>query len=263
MGTDRVSEAPVDLRTAAEELGVHYQSAYKWVRSGRLQAAKVNGRYDVAPAEIRRFAQLRAEPHDPPARRPRGGYEKLADRAWKQLLTGDEAGVRKLVAGLMANGVPLTTVMAEVLAPSLVQVGEEWRAGRLDVATEHRCSAIVERVIGENMPTPRGRRRGTVVVAAPAGDLHSLPTSMAAAALREDNWRVHHLGANMPSAAIVGLCSRERPDLVVLTVTAPECVAAAEEAAAGAGAIGVPSLVGGAGQSLADLVGSAREVRRR
>lgn len=257
-----VGRRSVDLQHAAEKLGVHYQTAYKWVRSGRLPAARVNGRYEVSLEDIERLEAERARPSAPPVRRPRGGYDTLADRAFRMLVMGDEEGVRKLTSGLVDNGVPIGEVIEGVFVPSLVEVGEQWHAGRLDIATEHRCSAIVERVIGENMPNPRGRRRGTAVTAAPQGDLHSLPTTMATAALRDDNWRVQHLGANMPAAEIVRFCSRERPDLVVLTATAPDAAKSAASTAEELASIGIPTLVGGAGRTLTELVESAREARK-
>jgi MerR family transcriptional regulator, light-induced transcriptional regulator len=39
-----VSE-PIELAEAADRLGVHYQTAYRWVREGRLPAVRVRGRY--------------------------------------------------------------------------------------------------------------------------------------------------------------------------------------------------------------------------
>ncbi|MGY9023882.1 MAG: helix-turn-helix domain-containing protein, partial [Candidatus Nanopelagicales bacterium] len=42
----------LDLQSAADQLGVHYQTAYRWVRSGRLPAEMVDGRYLVSPAEM-------------------------------------------------------------------------------------------------------------------------------------------------------------------------------------------------------------------
>lgn len=262
MQATTIRRPSVDLQQAADKLGVHYQTAYRWVRSGRLPAGRVNGRYEVDLADIERLEAERAKPATPPVRKPRGGYNRLADRAFKMLVMGDEEGVRTLTSSLVDNGVPITEVITEVFVPSLVEVGEQWHGGRLDVATEHRCSAIVERVIGENMPNPRGRRRGTAVIAAPQGDLHSLPTTMAAAALREDNWRVQHLGANMPTEEIVRFCSRERPDLVVLTATTPNAAMSAASTAEELASVGVPVLVGGPGRTLDQLIEAARKARR-
>lgn len=55
-----VATETIDLHTAAERLGVHYQTAYKWVRSGELPAVQVNGRYRLDPAEVSGLSERRA-----------------------------------------------------------------------------------------------------------------------------------------------------------------------------------------------------------
>ena len=45
----------MNLKQAAGQLGVHYQTAYKWVRSGDLTAIRVGGRYEVSTAAITQF----------------------------------------------------------------------------------------------------------------------------------------------------------------------------------------------------------------
>ena len=49
----------MNLKEAAHHLGVHYQTAYKWVRAGDLVAIRVGGRYEVSPAAIQRFEAAR------------------------------------------------------------------------------------------------------------------------------------------------------------------------------------------------------------
>jgi excisionase family DNA binding protein len=50
---------PVNLKSAARRLGVHYQTAYRWVRSGQLIAVKVGAGYDVSEAALERFEAQR------------------------------------------------------------------------------------------------------------------------------------------------------------------------------------------------------------
>lgn len=49
----------MNLKEAAHHLGVHYQTAYKWVRAGELVAVRIGGRYEVSPAAIERFEAAR------------------------------------------------------------------------------------------------------------------------------------------------------------------------------------------------------------
>ena len=253
-----MADGALGLQEVADELGVHYQTAYRWVRSGRLPSALVGGRYEVTPAAVARFAAQRAEPRRPAPRAPRGGFGRLSDRMYQCLASGDERDARRLVEGLAEDGVSVTTVAQDVLTPALRRIGEEWSAGRLTISEEHRASAIVERILGEHHPTPRGRRRGTAVVVALAGDRHTLPTAMAAAALRDDNWHVHHLGADVPEADLMRFIDAHPVDLVVLTVTTPDVRPAVDGVVAQLEAAGRRVLVGAAGARLDELQHSAR-----
>jgi PAS domain S-box-containing protein/excisionase family DNA binding protein len=65
----------VNLKQAAARLGVHYQTAYRWVRSGELAAVRVGARYEVSDAAIHQFIATRhsvlrqAVPHGRVSRR--------------------------------------------------------------------------------------------------------------------------------------------------------------------------------------------------
>lgn len=246
------------LQEVAAELGVHYQTAYRWVRSGRLPSELVGGRYEVTPAAVARFAARRAEPRRPAPRSPRGGFGRLSDGMFRRLVAGDERDARRMVEGLAEDGVSVTTVAQDVLTPALRRIGEEWIAGRVTISEEHRASAIVERILGEHHPTPRGRRRGMAVVAALTGERHSLPTAMAAAALRDDNWHVQHLGADVPAGDLMRFIDTQPVDLVVLTVTASDVRPAVDGVVARLEAAGQRVLVGAAGARLDELQRAAR-----
>jgi excisionase family DNA binding protein len=256
-----MAAATIDLRTAAEQLGVHYQTAYGWVRSGRLPAVLVGRSYRIEPSAVERFEQRRRRPRRPQARRPRGGFGLRAAAMYDQLVDGDEASARGAVSDLTGSGVEVTDVIQFVLAPALDRIGEEWQAGRLGVSTEHRASAIVERILGEHHPTPRGRRRGVAVVGAVSGDRHSLPTSMAAAALREDNWHVHHLGSDVPHADLSEFAMDHQVDLVVVTITLAAARPAADALARQLRGSGIPCLIGSPGDTLEQLRRQARASR--
>ena len=154
----------------------------------------------------------------------------------------------------------MTTITQEILVPAIHRIGTGWHDGVVTIADEHRASAIVERILGDHYPNPRGRRRGTVVVAALAGEHHALPTSMAALALREDNWHVHHLGADLPAEELVHFCREttrrprradhhHRRDTTRRSSPAPNSYAV----------LGVPALVGKPGDTLTELQRRARE----
>ncbi len=252
----------LSLDEAADELGVHYQTVYRWVRSGRLPAGKVGGRYVIGPDDLAAVDASRTEvsPPPPPTARRLTQQSQAMERA---LFAGDETTARRLVRRLVDDGASVTDVLQQVVVPPLVEIGEAWSRGEVGVPIEHRASAIVERLIGDMSPNPRGRRRGAVAVAALAGDRHSLPTLMASVALREDNWHTEHLGGDLPVADLEDFLHSRDVDLLVLSATGDD----QRHKALGVGhelsEAGTPTLVGGRGQTLPDLQLAARAVRRR
>ena len=86
---------------------------------------------------------------------------------------------------------------------------------------------------------------------------------MAAVALRSANWSVHHIGVDTPPRELMGFCMEHSVDLAVLTVTNPDAIELTEHTADALRAAGVPTIVGGPGRTLDDLLGQARDAASR
>lgn len=253
------SDTFLDLDEVAAEVGVHYQTVYRWVRSGKLTAEMVDGRYRVRRNELNRLLEARATPtpHRAPSA-PR--LARAADKMHEALVNGDEIAARDLARAIVTEHTSIADLIQEVLVPPLRRIGQDWHDGKLSIWVEHRASALTERILGEVAPRPRGRKRGTVMVAAVAGDRHTLPTTMAAVTLRDNNWNVHHLGADMPADELIGFCDAHDVDVAVLTLANPDCRELAERTGVDLAKAGTPSIVGGPGRTLEELleqVGSA------
>jgi MerR family transcriptional regulator, light-induced transcriptional regulator len=249
----------MQLRDAAGILGVHYQTAYAWVRQGVLPARKTARGYDVSEGDVSALAARRGSGTEPRPHIQVRDWAVQADRLHAAITTGDETVARRVFARL-AHGVPLTDLCERVIAPALRRVGEEWAAGDVPIAAEHRASAICERLIAARAQQPQGRPRGIAVVTTPPGERHGLPALMATACLREDHWLVHHLAADLPTAEVTGLVAEAGASLVVLSSATTEAVQRAGEAARQMtrAAPGVTMLIGHPGDTLTELRQLAR-----
>jgi len=248
----------MDLRSAADRLGVHYQTAYRWVREGSLRAVKIGPSYDVSEDDVERFEADRSTPAPPPATTVVRSWSVQQDRLHKMLVDGDELAARQLVERLDGGGLGMLALCEDLFTPVLARIGLDWAEGRLGVAIEHRASAICERLIARIAVHPRGRPRGVAVVCTPPGEEHSLPASMATVCLRADRWQVHHLGTEVPVPDLVALLTSLKADLLVLSVCNPELNGSAGAAAAAGRAAGLTVLVGGPDRTLRQLVELAR-----
>ncbi len=247
-------DARLTLGEAAAELGVHYQTAYRWVRQGALRAVKVSGVYEVDRSAVSDLAARRAAPSPPPVTRRVRSWDPFVERLWVALRAGEETRVRDLFDDLLSGGVGLADLCDHVLAPALTLVGDAWHRGEVSIALEHRASAICERMLGRWSPTPPGRPRGVAVVCSPPGDEHALPGEMATAVLRERRWKVHHLGVGVPSPAVRELVDAESAELVVLSCTWPAAFPEADALAAQLEAPRRSILLGRPGLTTARLV---------
>jgi excisionase family DNA binding protein len=204
------------LRDAADTLGVHYQTAYGWVRQGTLPARKTPRGYEVSEGDVRELMARRAVGVEPPQQVRVRDSGAQAHRLYEALAVGDEASARRDFARLAA-GSPLAGLCDRVIAPALRRVGTAWAAGELSIAAEHRATAICERLIAARLQQPQGRPRGVAVVTTPPGERHALPALMAAACLREDRWQVHHLAADLPTDEVITLAADTGASLIVLS----------------------------------------------
>jgi MerR family transcriptional regulator, light-induced transcriptional regulator len=248
----------MDLREAAGALGVHYQTAYGWVRQGLLPARKVGRGYAVTEADVAALAarrRLGAAPARPIRVRD---WAAQSAALYAALASGEETAARHQVERLAA-GVRVIDLCEKVIAPALRRIGDDWAAGRISIAQEHRASAICERLLAAHARQPAGRPHGTAVVATPPGERHSLPALMAAACLREDRWLVHHLASDLPVEEVTRLAGQVGADLVVLSSAMSETAGQAQRAAQAITTRlpGLNVLTGRPGDSLRDLLAGA------
>lgn len=220
----------MDLREAAGTLGVHYQTAYGWVRQGVLPARKVGRGYAVSEADVTALAtrrRLGAEPARPIRVRDWAAQSRALFAA---IVSGEETVARHQVERL-AGGVRLIDLCEQVIAPALRRIGDGWAAGHISIAQEHRASAICERLLATQARQPAGRPHGTAVVATLPGERHSLPALMAAACLREDRWLVHYLDSDLPLEEVTRLAGEAGARLVVLSSAMSQTARQAQQAA--------------------------------
>jgi len=261
---DRQFGDKVDLETAARLLGVHYQTVYRWVRTGVLPAVKAAEGYRIGRDDIEAMATLRR------ARKPltytgrARDWDRLREQLHSALVAGDDTAARKVFEMVHLARVPLLEQCEELLAPNLRRIGDEWTAGELSAARVRVAAGICERSLNWAVGRLDGGRpagRDLALVITPEGDDHRLPSLMAGAVLRDAGWAVREVHGLAPSQ-VFELADRVRPALAVMSVTLPESSDAVVVVRAGLEeGVGSPVLVGGPGKSLRQLQHDADTLR--
>jgi excisionase family DNA binding protein len=246
-------EVVMNLKQAALRLGVHYQTAYKLVRSGRLAAVRVGGVYDVSESALARYQadavaataapvpiEAETRPDERARRAGRGGAHPRAAvaRAGAEVTTC-AAGVVAVVADALAHHVgdlcvvetrgPLAGVpdvsyshadpaRRSLAAGMLASAAVPWR-GLAALREPTLVPHVPQGAIRERVPPPLRQHLERL-------GLHSL----AAAPLAHDN---AHFGAVTLTRDEPG-CPYDRDDLVTVVEVANLLGAALGRAARGA-----------------------------
>lgn len=188
-------------------------TVYRYIRLGMLPARKEGSGWRIEAADLER---LDTSPSVPARNRSAPWHTRLQTR----MLAGDEAGSWGVVEAAIGSGMEPRDFYCDVLTRVLHAIGELWHNGEIGVEDEHLASNVASAIIGRLGPrfASRGRTKGTVVMAMPAGERHDLGLAMLGDILRSDGYRVLNLGADTPAPALVAAL-REVDDLSALALS--------------------------------------------
>jgi len=236
--------AGLNLKQAAAALGVHYMTAYRYVRQGRLEAHRVGTAWIVEPDAVARFRSAG------PGRSPVGEDVDWSDRLVTPLLAGDEPAAWSVIERALAAGRDPASCYLDVIGGALAAIDARHTAGTTSASQQPLATAVAHRLVarlGGRFRRP-GRSRGTVVFGAPAGERHSLPIAIVADLVRWAGFDVLELGPDLPPEAFAAaVVDASRLIAVGIGVTSSAHLEAARDAIAAIRDVddAVPIVVGG------------------
>jgi MerR family transcriptional regulator, light-induced transcriptional regulator len=137
----------------------------------------------------------------------------------------DEPAAQAIFDELLAAAT-IDALLSEVVVPFLRDIGERWERGELSVAQEHFASNVLR---GRLLGLARGWGGGSgrrALLACPPDERHDLGLIAFGLALRARGWRIDFLGSDTPVESVVRAAGAVRPDLLVVSSTAPDLLTA-------------------------------------
>ncbi len=211
----RMSGSSISLRAAAERLGLHYMTIYRYVRTGRLAATKRGGQWYVDVADLDGLV-IGSDPAVRDGSRARAALQ-LEDR----MIAADEPGAWSVVSQALTSGAEPADIHLQMLIPAMQSVGDRWARGDITVFDEHQATVVATRLAARLGPRFRLRAapKAHVVVGLVCGDTHALTTAIMADLLRGGGYEVTDLGADTPPESFVEVIESTSMPLAAVAIS--------------------------------------------
>jgi MerR family transcriptional regulator, light-induced transcriptional regulator len=156
---------------------------------------------------------------------PRGGkgiaWDAFKNDYLKALLAGDRSAAGEVIESLLASSIDLPAIYLNLLSPVMVQIGDLWGRGAINVAQEKLATQITLGQMAKLRllqvgPRPSAHR---ILVSCVEGEEHYIGARMAADLFTMEGWAVDFLGPNVPGRSLIEMIKSRRPQLVALSAT--------------------------------------------
>jgi MerR family transcriptional regulator, light-induced transcriptional regulator len=115
---------------------------------------------------------------------------------------------------------PVEEVLEQIIAPSLVEIGERWHRGKATAVQEHFATAFLRRRLTALLDVYNNPPSGPLAITGSApSEWHDVGILLVSLILRRHGWRVVYLGQNVPTDHLNMEIGRQRPSLVCLSAT--------------------------------------------
>lgn len=147
--------------------------------------------------------------------------DDLARRYLDALLSGNRLSASRMILNAVDNGMSIKEVYLQVFQRAQREIGRLWQVNRVSVAQEHYCTAATQLIMSQLYPHIfAGEKKGRALVATcVGGELHELGARMVADFLELDGWDTHYLGANTPTAGILGMVAERGAQALAISTT--------------------------------------------
>jgi methanogenic corrinoid protein MtbC1 len=118
---------------------------------------------------------------------------------------------------------PFEQVLLELIQPAMIEIGDRWHRGEINVSAEHFATQFVRRKLAGLMNVFEGSgHRSTIIVACAPGELHDVGVLLLSLFLVRRGWNIVYLGPQVPPNDLLETVRAIRPALVCLSASTIE-----------------------------------------
>ncbi|WP_160688156.1 cobalamin-dependent protein [Clostridium sp. C2-6-12] len=138
------------------------------------------------------------------------------------LLNFEKQKAAKFILDKLENNVDIREVYIKYLQGALYEIGDLWMNGKISIAKEHYCTALIQHIVSLIYPYlfQNSTNKGKVMFSVSAGnELHEIGIRMVTDFFELDGWDTYYLGANLPIQAIIRELKEKKVDLLAISIT--------------------------------------------
>lgn len=118
---------------------------------------------------------------------------------------------------------PLENLLLDMIRPTLVEIGDLWHDGKINVATEHLASNYIRhRLLMWMVTGPPARNTPPIVMACAPGEWHEITLLMFGVLLRRQGWPVTYLGQSLPLPDLAAFVQDVDPAAIIVVAMSDE-----------------------------------------
>lgn len=151
---------------------------------------------------------------------PGSQLPQVVDEITGHLLKGDLDAALDVLEALNSAGTPLLTLCEDVLAPVLLNLGDDQGNHLIPVDLQFELDERLIRFLANaTVPPVNPPLKPVVLLACPLWERHDLPLRMLGALLEERGASVHFVGSLVDKAFMIDAMERLKPDVVLVSMT--------------------------------------------
>jgi len=137
------------------------------------------------------------------------------------LLTGDTRYCARLFHELLKAGVPVQSLLMDLMQRAMYEVGERWVKNEISIATEYMASTTTNKLLSRVFPALHqisDEHHSAIIICTPH-NIHLIGPRIVAEIIALHGWKATSLAHNLQSDALIDIIRERKPDVVGISIS--------------------------------------------
>ena len=158
--------------------------------------------------------------------------ENIKEQIFNALKNGEVEKILRIVKTYNSEKT-LASFYDNILKQVLYEIGSLWEQNKLDIATEHVCSNIANKIIFlinklYKKNNEDKYKKLNIILCTPDGELHNIACNILESILLQKGYKVYNIPPSIPTESIIKYIKEINPSLIMISVTLADNIGSAK-----------------------------------